>query len=51
MITSGYEKETKVTLRPRTESVVKDKDKLYLVREKSKERSTSRNRRGSWMFT
>jgi len=46
LITGPYTKETTVKLTP---NVYKDKDKMYLVREKSK--SPSRSRRGSWMFT
>lgn len=53
-ITSGYEKDVTVTLRPREEltEVVKDRnDNMYLVRSKSRGRERSSSRRRSWMFT
>ncbi|RMZ89306.1 hypothetical protein DV736_g3482, partial [Chaetothyriales sp. CBS 134916] len=52
VLTSGYEKDVTVRLKPTT-GVFKDKDQMYVVREKSKSpgRSVSRSRRSSWMFT
>ena len=53
-ITSGYEKDVTVTLRPKQEvtEVVKDRnDNMYLVRSKSRGRERSSSRRRSWMFT
>jgi hypothetical protein len=53
-ITSGYEKDVTVTLRPKEEvtEVVKDRnDNMYLVRSKSRGRERSSSRRRSWMFT
>jgi hypothetical protein len=47
LITTGYEKDVKVTLRP-ADMVVKDKDQMYLVRSKSR---SPAGRRRSWMFT
>lgn len=54
VITSGYEKDVTVTLRPRQEvtEVVKDRnDNMYLVRSKSRGRERSSSRRRSWIFT
>ena len=47
LITSGYEKDVKVTLRP-ADAIVKEKDQMYLVRSKSKSPS---GRRRSFIFT
>lgn len=50
LITSGYEKEVTVTLKP-TEGIFKNDDQMYLVRKKSKSPGGVRGRRSSWMFT
>ena len=47
LITSGYEKDVTVTLRPAV-AIEKDKDQMYLVRSKSR---SPGGRRKSWMFT
>jgi hypothetical protein len=47
LITTGYEKDVKVTLKP-ADMVMKDKDQMYLVRSKSR---SPAGRRRSWMFT
>jgi len=49
LITGPYTKETTTTVKLKPANVVKDKDRMYIVREKS--RSPSRGRRSSWMFT
>ena len=49
LLTSGYEKDVTVTLRP-ADAVVKDRDQMYLVRSKSRSPGEKARRR-SWMFT
>ena len=54
VITSGYEKDVTITLRPKQDvtEVVKDRnDNMFLVRSKSRGRERSSSRRRSWIFT